>query len=128
MTVDEQLAQDAPPRRGGRNCGYTGQPEHLAANRALGAALHKLARDPDPQARAAGATIAATVTDLVNHATATAVDATTVARRHAGEVARRLPDVLAQLDQAHHRARAAVAQARPSDPARTVHTDQKGTP
>lgn len=105
-TVAAESAPQAPPRRQGRSCGYEHQPELLAATRALGAALHRLARDPDPAARATGAHIAATVAGLVGQAAAVAADSTSPARRAEADVARRLPRLLADLEaaraQLHH--------------------------
>lgn len=92
-----------PPRRAGRECGYEHRAELLAANRALGAALTKLARDADPDARAAGAVIAATMADLVDQAARLAVESSGKARRHAADVARMMPKLERQLAAARER-------------------------
>jgi hypothetical protein len=77
----------------------------LGANRALGAALTRLARDAQPGPRLVGAELAAAVAELVEQAAAVAVDSTTAARRAGADVAARLPRLLAQLDQAQARIR-----------------------
>ncbi|MFV2102811.1 phage/plasmid primase, P4 family [Micromonospora sp. LOL_024] len=87
-----------PVRRSGRGAGYEHRDELLAANRALGAALSKLARDSDPAARQAGVDIAVTVAELVRQATVAAGESSGRSRRAAAEVARRLPRMRAQLD------------------------------
>ncbi len=88
----------APARRSGRGAGYEHREELLTANRALGAALSKLARDSDPAARQAGADIAATVADLVRQATVAAGESSGKSRRAAADVARRMPRLVSQLD------------------------------
>ena len=94
----QDVPTDAPPRRSGRQCGYQGREQLAAANRALGAALTKLARDADPDARRAGALIAATMADLVGQAAHLARESTGPARRAAAQVQRQLPCLAARLD------------------------------
>lgn len=104
-TDPDQAAAEAPPRRSGRGAGYEHRPRLLEANRMLGAALSKLARDQDLGSRQVGAEIAAMVAELVEQA-ATAADAsTTRARRLGDQVATLLPRLERQLAEAEARVR-----------------------
>lgn len=94
----QDVPTDVPPRRSGRQCGYQGREQLAAANRALGAALTKLARDADPEARLAGARIAQVMADLVGRAAHLARESTGPARRAAAQVRRELPRLAARLD------------------------------
>jgi hypothetical protein len=57
-TCDVPAGGDAPPRRSGRHAGFPGKADLNLADNALRAGLSKLARDPDPEARRAGARLA----------------------------------------------------------------------
>lgn len=91
-------ALDVPARRAGRQCGYSGRDELIAANRALGAALTRLARDADPSARQAGADIARAVAELVGQAVHLAGESSGRAQQAAEDVRRELPRLVARLD------------------------------
>ncbi|MEV1018140.1 hypothetical protein AB0I89_32100 [Micromonospora sp. NPDC049801] len=100
---DDDPDVTVPPRRAGRQCGYEGRTGLANANRALGAALTNLARDPDPAARLAGAELAREVAEYVRAAVVRANESSGRARRAAAEVERRLPRISRQLDRALQR-------------------------
>ena len=95
----EDAPTSAPARRSGRQCGYEHRDELITANRALGAALTRLARDADPAARLAGAALAREVAEYVRAAVVRADESSGRARRAAADLERQLPRLAGQLDQ-----------------------------
>ncbi|MET7752594.1 hypothetical protein [Micromonospora sp. NPDC005367] len=91
-------AEDVPARRAGRQCGYEHRDTLITANRDLGAALSRLARDADPEARRAGAALAVEVAEFVRAAVVRADQSSGRARRAAADVERELPRLERKLD------------------------------
>ncbi|TDD65103.1 hypothetical protein [Actinomadura rubrisoli] len=80
---------ETPPRRKGRRCGWTGKDRFDFGATRLRVALTKLARDPDPDARTAGAALSDEAAEML-HALATRADNTTTSARRAQAKADRL--------------------------------------
>lgn len=96
-TVDEE---GVPLRRRGRRCGWVGKERYDFGATRLRVALTRLARDPDPDARAAGVAISDEVADLLHRFATRADESTTAARRAREKAARLLHKANERLQQA----------------------------
>ncbi|MBO2456553.1 hypothetical protein [Actinomadura violacea] len=97
-TPDGQDAE-APEQRKGRYCGWTGKERYDHGSLKLRAALTKLARDPDPAARAAGARFSDEAAEFMWELAARADGQTASSKRAGATAARMLAHLGPKLDE-----------------------------
>ncbi|MBD2897255.1 hypothetical protein amrb99_62140 [Actinomadura sp. RB99] len=90
---------EAPERRKGRYCGWTGKERFDYGAIQLRVALTKLARDPDPAARAAGVRFSAEAAELLVELATRADGQTTASKRARATADRMLARLAPKLDE-----------------------------
>jgi molecular chaperone GrpE (heat shock protein) len=99
----EEATPSAPPRRDGRQAGYEGKVEFGAADQQLRRVLSRLARDPDPAARAEGAHIVQEAIETLQALARRGEQASTQYKRQQAELERLQRRVDRQLAEAEKR-------------------------